>query len=301
MIIRLILHSLLAIQVAGLPPMALPRTVADVDGYSEGIVFDSSGRAYVSLLHRGAVYQILPGGSASIWFRVDEPNGHKVLPNGTHMIAARGGVHLVGADARLLKVFNDGMVTPNDLALDGDGGVYVSVPAETEAEQQKHLSGIHYIDAKGIVSRVAAGFCYPNGIVVRADGRALFVNDSCSRQVFVFQVASPGRITNQKLFVQFPDPKSVPDGMTFDQDGRLYVADYGLGEIAVYDSTARLLQRYPTGMNNASNVAFGGAKLDSLYVTGAPINEQALGRLVLLPLGVRGRSSLARPAAILRE
>ena len=89
--------------------------------------------------------------------------------------------------------------------------------------------------------------------------------------------------------------------MTFDQDGRLYVADYGTGFVTVFDGTGRLLGRYSTGMQHPSNVAFGGVALQDLYVTGAPVNEGGAGQLVVLPLGVRGRSSVALPASIGRR
>ena len=78
--------------------------------------------------------------------------------------------------------------------------------------------------------------------------------------------------------------------MTFDQDGRLYVADYGTGFVAVFDSAGRLLRRYSTGLRHPSNVAFGGRDFGELYVTGAPIDENGAGQLVVLSLGVRRRA-----------
>jgi gluconolactonase len=278
-----------------------PQVLANVEGYSEGIVFDARGEAYVSLLHREAVYRIQAAGTPAVWYRVNEPNGHKILPDGTHLIAARGGVHHVGPDGRLLKIFDEGLVTPNDLAIDGDGGVYVSAPAAAESDQQKRLSGIYYLSSNRSVHRVADGFCYPNGIVVRPDGRSLVVNDSCTRQVTVFHVSSPGSITEPRAFAELPEATAVPDGMTFDHDGRLYIADYGSGDVVVFDSNGQLLVRYPTGMRQASNVAFGGSKRESLYVTGAPLAEDGVGQLVVLHLGVRGRSSLATPASAIKN
>jgi gluconolactonase len=279
------------------PEKVQPKVVANFEGYSEGVILEAGGVAYVSLLHKEAVYRIQTSGAPTIWYRVNEPNGHKILQDGTHMIAARGGIHHVTPDGRLLKIFDENLVTPNDLAIDGDGGVYVSAPAPAESDQQKRLSGIYYLDSKRSVHRAADGFCYPNGIVVRPDGRSLLVNDSCTRQVSVFQISSPGTVTDQRVFAELPEATSVPDGMTFDQDGRLYVADYGSGDVIVFDVNGRLLARYSTGMHHASNVTFGGPNLENLYVTGAPIAEDGVGQLVVLDIGVRGRSSLAMPAS----
>lgn len=292
---------LLALQTSFLPPDVSPRVVSELAGFSEGIVFDVNGVAYVSLLHREAVYRINNNKTPTIWYRVKEPNGHKILMDGSHLIAARGGIHHVAPDGRLLEILGDSMVTPNDLALDGDGGFYVSAPAELERDRQGRRSGIYYVDPKRSVHLVAGELCYPNGIIVRPDGRALLVNDSCTRQVYEYRIIAPGTVTGKRVFVELTDSKAVPDGMTFDSDGRLYVADYGTGFVVVFDSRGRLLRRYATGLQHPSNVAFGGATLKELHVTGSPSAEEGVGQLVVLPLGVTGRSSRATPASIARR
>lgn len=295
------LLALLAFQTSVLPAKVVPKVIANFDGYSEGIVFDADDAAYVSGLHRSAVYRIRQKEPPAIWFRVNEPNGHKILADGSHLIAAHGGIYHVAPDARLLEILGESIATPNDLALDGDGGVYISAPAELEKDQQARRSKIYYLDWKGSVHQVADGFGYPNGIVVRPDGRALLVNDTDTRQVYELRINSPGTVTGRRVFAEFSDPKAGPDGMTFDQDGRLYVADYGTGFVAVFDSGGRLLRRFSTGLRHPSNVAFGSRDLGELYVTGAPIDEDGAGQLVVLFVGVRGRSCLATPASFVRR
>ncbi len=292
---------LVALQTAGLPPQVTPRVTADLVGYSEGIVFDAEGAAFVSTLHREAVYVIRGRDAPTIWYRVNEPNGHKILPDKTHLVAAKGGIHHVTREGKRIEVLGQQLATPNDLALDGDAGIYVSAPAEREPDQQARRSGIYYLDSKRSLHKVADDFCYPNGIVVRPDGRALLVNDSCTRQIYEFQITAPGILAGKRVVAELSDTKAVTDGMTFDQDGQLYVADYGTGFVVVFDAGGRLLRRYSTGMQHPSNVAFGGAKLGDLYVTGAPISEDGAGQLVVLPLGVRGRSSLVLLASVARR
>jgi len=163
--------------------------------------------AFVSTLHRQAVYVIRGSEPPAIWYRVNEPNGHKILPDGTHLIAAKGGIHHVGRDGKRIEVLGRQLAAPNDLALDGDGGVYVSAPAERESDQQARRSGIFYLDSKWSLHKVSDGFCYPNGIVVRPDGRALLVNDSCTRQIYEFQIAAPGTVGGKHVVAEFPDAR----------------------------------------------------------------------------------------------
>jgi gluconolactonase len=297
-----VLLLLLLVPACGLPPddQVEPELIASLTGYSEGVVFDEGGSAYVSLPHRDAVLRVPPGGTPEHWLMLDGPNGHRILPDGSHLIATRLGVLHVAPDGRLLDTVPVGspgsaLLIPNDIALDGHGGFYVTAPADRE-EDRATSSRVFYVDAAWQVREAASGFAYPNGIVVRVDGRVLFVNDGGSNAVYRFDIAGPGDLRNQALFARLPDSgMAYPDGMAFDDAGRLYVAHYGVGRVEVLDQDGHLLRRYPAGQLLASNVAFGGPGLRDLYVTGAPSDEQGDGALTRIPLGVRGRSSRTLP------
>ncbi len=290
--------GLLLLSVGCASKRAEPRVVANLSGYCEGIVFDTQDAAFVSVLHRQAVYTLRGTETPSIWYRTTEPNGHKILPDGSHLLAARGGVHHIDSGGALIEVLAPQLATPNDLALDGDGGFYVTVPAQAEQQRTALQSGVYYLDSSRTVTKVAGDFCYPNGVVVRPDGRSLLVNDSCSQQVIEFQITAPGILSGRRVWSKLPDARSVPDGMTLDQAGRVYMADYGSGDVVVFDQTGKILRRHQTGLEHPSNVAFGGPALNDLYVTGSRSAEDGLGQLLVLQLGVAGRSSLTLPAPI---
>jgi sugar lactone lactonase YvrE len=61
--------------------------------------------------------------------------------------------------------------------------------------------------------------------------------------------------------------------------------------VQVFSPTGKLLRSYPAGALTSSNVAFGGPKMDQLYVTGAVGDERTTpGVLYRLDLtGVHGR------------
>jgi len=297
----LLSSAVLALQTAGFLVQVVPHVITNLDGYSEGIVFDAGGDGYVSALHRDAVYRLHGNEPPAVWFRAKQPNGHKILADGSHLIAARGGIYRVGHDARLIKIVGQQIATPNDLALDGDGGVYISGPAELPKDQQAGRSKVYYLDSSGAVRQVADGFRFPNGLIVRADGRALLVSDTDTRRIYELQITAPGTVTTRRVFSELADKKAGPDGMTFDQEGHLYIADYGTGDVVVLNAGGGLLRRYATGLRHPSNVAFGGRELGELFVTGSPNEEEGPGQVVMLPLGVRGRSSLAMPASLARR
>jgi gluconolactonase len=272
--------------------------VAELPGYSEGIVFDAEGAAFASVLERKSVFVFRGSGPPSVWYSTVEPNGHKILPDGTHLLAARGGVQHVDPNGTLIEVLTPQIATPNDLTLDGDGGVYITAPAESGQDRDAMRSGVYYLDSARTLRQVADDFCYPNGVAVRADGKSLVVGDSCNRKVFEFKISSPGVLTDRRLLAELPNPKSVPDGMTFDRAGLLYMADYGAGVIVVFSPSGEILRTYPTGLEHPSNVAFGGVDRTDLYVTGSPGGQSGGGQLVVLPLGIPGRGGLGLPDSV---
>lgn len=274
------------------------RVVASLPSYTEGIVFDAHGAAFASVQNNETVVVIRGSAPPAAWYRTITPNGHKVLQDGTHLIAARGGIHHVDAEGKLIEVLAPHLVTPNDLALDGDGGVYITVPAESDEDRKAGRSGVYYLDSRRAVHKVAGDFCYPNGLAVRPDGKTLLVNDSCNRRIDEFQITSPGILSGRRIFAEVPNPRSVPDGMTLDQAGRIYMADYGTGMIVVIGPSGAIIREIATGLEHASNVAFGGDGLTDLYVTGSLKGEPGLGQLVVLPLRNPGRSALTLPASI---
>lgn len=302
---RLSFAVVVLMQAGGLPSEAsvAPTQVAAFSGYSEGIVFDSAGYAYVSLLRRNQILRLRLGTEPEVWASVEEPNGHKILPDGTHLVAAKYGVLHLRSDATTIdtaaaRFDNAPLRGPNDIAIDGRGGFYFTDPAATTADQAARRGRVFYVDARGQVHVAASDFCYANGIVVRVDGLVLFVDDSCTSHVYAFDITGPGRLAHRRIFAALPDSgRAALDGMTTDASGHLFVAHYGAGRVEVLDSTGALVRRYTAGNPLASNVAFGGPRLDELYVTGAPGAESGPGVLMRLSLpGVRGRSSRAIPA-----
>lgn len=286
------------------PQKVIPEKVADFPGYTEGIAFDDLGTAYVSAGRNPQsehwVYRIRPGSAPEAWLRVRVPNGHKVLGDGTHVVAGEGVLLHVSRDGRVidsLTVDRAGVPLhhPNDIALDGHGGFYMTDPGTGDPDHQD--GRVFYVDSAWTVTVAADGFCFPNGLVVRADGRALYLGDGCHGRLYLLAIAGPGRLGQREVLATVPDPADAGlDGMTLDASGRLYVAHYGTGRIEVFDPEGKLMAQYTAGNRLVSNVAFGGPDLGDLYVTGAPIEKSGPGALFRLRLGVRGRASSALPA-----
>ncbi|HVU89051.1 MAG TPA: SMP-30/gluconolactonase/LRE family protein [Pirellulales bacterium] len=295
-----------------LPVLAATRTsVADdtlapkaeklfeVPHYCEGVVFDHADQGYIS--EGDTIVQFSPDGTHRNWAVTGAPNGHKVLADGTHLVcdASRHAVLHLAADGKLLDPAStecDGAALrgPNDLTLDTPhGGFYFTDPGESSAE--KPIGTVHYVDAQGKTHLCDSGLAFPNGIALTADGKLLYVGESQKNRVHVYQVDGAGRLSNRRVLADLPKKDEAkgqidnqPDGMCLDAAGNLYVAHYGMREVQVLNPEGKLIARYPGGNLTTSNVAFGGPKMDQLFVTGGLGPEAGGGGLFRLDLGVPG-------------
>jgi len=264
-----------------LPPdrSITPVKVADVPSFCEGVVIGPSGTIYISDVIGGIVYTVGNDGTLTPWAKTGEPNGHKILPDGTHLVCdgSRHAVLHLGADGSFLgnsASVSDGrpLKSPNDLTLDNHGGFYFTDPGDSWKETP--TGTVHYVDSSGAVHTVLEGLAYPNGIVVRPDGGTLLLGESGNNRVLSFRVVAPGKLEGKDVFSDLPSPEEkngegLPDGMCLDKDGNLYIAHFGMGRIEVLDHSGKIIRRYQAGNQSVSNVALGGPNQEQVYITGA--------------------------------
>ena len=275
--------------------------VVEIPGYCEGIVFDHSGNAYISDTQNGEIYRVTSSGEASVWAKTGAPNGHKVLADGTHLVcdgSQRAVLHLNSGGKVIGKASseyeNQPLRSPNDLTLDSQGGFYFTDPGGSD--EKKAIGTVHYVDASGKTHLVAQGLAFPNGIVLRPDGKSLLVGESKHNRILAYDVLAPGRVGQMRVFATLPTKgkdqiDNQPDGICLDQDGNLYVAHYGMRQVQVLNPQGKLLRSYPAGNLTTSNVAFGGPNMDQLYVTGA-LGDERTTKGGLFRLDLKGAKGL---------
>lgn len=286
----------------GPPPEGSVKAVkvVEVPGYSEGVVVGRDGAVYISDVYNGTIYRVTREGGAEAWAKTGAPNGHKILADGTHLVCdgSQGAVLRLDASGKVIGKAaseQDGkpLRAPNDLTLDGAGGFYFTDPGGSSL--QNPVGTVHYVDARGKTHLVAEGLAFPNGIVMRPDGKTLLVGESNHNRILAYTVVSPGKVSGMRVFANLPlkgdgQIANEPDGMCLDADGNLYVAHYGMRRVQVLSPAGKLLRSYEAGNLTTSNVAFGGPRMDQLYVTGALGEEKTTkGGLFRLDLkGVKG-------------
>ena len=106
-----------------------------------------------------------------------------------------------------------------------------------------------------------------NSIAFSPDGAAMYYCDSLSRCIQRCTYGDTLSVPQQ--FVDLSELSGEPDGSCVDADGSLWNAQWGLGRVACYapDGSLRLL--LPVPASQPTRPAFGGPRLDTLYVTSA--------------------------------
>ena len=276
-----------------------PTEYAASDDFSEGPVFDYQGNFFFT--HGKFVSRITPQGQQSIWVETAGANGHKVRPDGTHLLCVPGEhvvLHLDAAGKLLRKASSEcngqPLRAPNDLTLDRRGGFYFSDPG---GSRDAPIGTVHYVDREWKTHLVAGGMWVPNGLVLNPDGTVLYVAETVPNRIVKFSVLPTGRLGPIEIFADLPSREghqAEPDGLAVDTEGNLYVAHLGMTAVEVLSPRGRRMHTLPAGNYDASNLVFGGAELDELYVTGSiGHRSHAPGRVYLLKLpGVKGVSSL---------
>ena len=138
---------------------------------------------------------------------------------------------------------------------------------------QAETGALYRFDADGRCTRHDTGFAVTNGPTWSRDGRTMFFNDTLRGTVLAydFDMAS-GTLANRRPWLRFADGDGVPDGMSTDAAGRLWIAHWGGGCISCHDPmSAEELGRIALPASQITNCAFSGPGLSTLYVTSAAV------------------------------
>jgi len=280
------------------PRPVQPVEFASSETFSEGPVFDYAGNFFFS--HANFVSRITPDGSRYVWAQAPIANGHKVLPDGTHLLCSTGAVLHLNPQGHILgkasaECEGAPLRAPNDLTLDAKGGFYFTDPG---GSREAPIGTVHYVDSNRKTHLAAGGMRVPNGIVLSPDRTTLYVAETVPNRIVRFPVLPGGRLGSLEVFAALPyraGHQAEPDGLAVDTKGNIYVAHLGMEAVQVLAPDGSLLRSLPAGNYDASNLVFGGPRLDQLYITGAiGHRSKAPGRVFRLDLpDVEGVSSLA--------
>lgn len=178
----------------------------------------------------------------------------------------------------------------NDAKADAAGRIWAGTMPLDGASP---AGALYRFDPDGTTTRVDDGYCIANGPAISADGRTLFHTDSGRRVVYRFSVGDDGALGKREIFVAFENDWGVPDGMTLDADGGLWIACWGAGCVTRFTPDGRRDRSIALPASQITNCTFAGAELDRMFVTSASddVDEPDGGALFEVDPGCRGTAT----------
>ncbi|MEO7779134.1 MAG: SMP-30/gluconolactonase/LRE family protein [Fibrobacteria bacterium] len=257
-------------------------------GYCEGPSVDAAGNVFFTEQTSDNANRILKldaQGQLTVFASGFQSNGTEFDAQGRLVVAQKDAVVRYDAAGTRTPLTGaaDGLagVATNDLTIGSSGAMFFSSWAES----------VYYRSSAGAVTKIP-GFSTANGLEWIEEKKKLYVSQDGIEQVWAYDVADDGRLSNGVLFASLTEP----DGITADEKGNLYVAGWNDGKIMAFDAAGQSLGSITVKSatasdnnqnGNTSNLVFGGPDGKTLFITGD-------GGLYKVKLKVAGRK---RPGA----
>lgn len=138
------------------------------------------------------------------------------------------------------------------------------------------------------------GFITLNGLAFSPDGRTMYASDShpLVQQIWAFDYdIDTGTPSNRRVFVDMHRHLGRPDGAAVDADGCYWICANDAGLVHRFTPDGRLDQSHHVPVKKPTMCAFGGSRLDTLYVTSIrddPSEQSLSGGVFALNPGVQG-------------
>jgi sugar lactone lactonase YvrE len=260
---------------AAMPAGELPvELILDAQALvGEGPVWDDGSGTLVWVdIMSNAVHRYNPATGQDRAVDVGQPVGAAVLRrdgNGL-MLALRDGFGLLdetSGKVQLVAPVEADVLTNrmNDGKCDSGGRFWAGTMA---FEVTPGVAALYRLGPDLQVTRMVSGVTLSNGLGWSPDDRQMYYIDSVTQGVDVFDFdPADGSLGERRRLITIPPGDGLPDGMTVDAEGGVWVALHGSGSIRRYMPDGRVdrVVRVPPGM--VTCCAFGGPDLTDLYIT----------------------------------
>jgi len=194
--------------------------------FTEGPAAGPDGKIYFDDIPNSVTQVFDPASRETKVFRKEtgSANGLYWTPNDA-LIVCEGGNrrvtrHWNGEELVLAESFEGKRLnSPNDLVLDGSGGIYFTDPRYGNRDNMElDVEGVYFISRDRTLTRVADDLVRPNGIILSPDNKTLYVADNADSKIWAWDVVGEGKIANKRKLADFGS-----DGMTIDTAGNVYL------------------------------------------------------------------------------
>lgn len=146
---------------------------------------------------------------------------------------------------------------------------------EFEIQYEREKAGLFRLNKDRTVSKQREKVSMSNGIVWSVNNKKMYYIDTLESRIFSYDYdINTGSIGNEKTLVNYKENNinGYPDGMTIDEDGKLWVACFNGGQVLRIDpDSGKVVYTLKMPVPQITSVTFGGPNMDELYVTSAKV------------------------------
>ncbi|WP_316800843.1 SMP-30/gluconolactonase/LRE family protein [Pedobacter frigidisoli] len=254
--------------------------------FTEGASVDKQGNVFFTDQPNDKIWKYDTQGQLSLYMdKSGRANGTYFDKKGNLIVCAdeNNEIWSIGKNKQVTVLFSDfegkKVNGPNDIWLDGKGGIYFTDPyyqRDYWTRQKSELNGekVYYIPkGKKTAYVVAEGLTRPNGIVGTPDGKYLYVADRVADVTYRYDINKDASLSNRLLLF-----KQGSDGMTLDSNGNIYITGKG---VDIYKPTGEKIGHIDVPENWCGNICFGGKNRNILFITASK-------SLYMIPTNARG-------------
>jgi gluconolactonase len=234
-------------------------------GFTEGTAVNAAGEVFYQDIPNSKTYKVDRNGKlTTLSINPKKASGTAYGPDGKRYTVASETKQILSHDENDKEtVIAD--LPGNDITVANNGNIYITSPDGSEKPSELYL-----IRPNGEQVVVDEGLKFANGLALSADQTQLYVTESASHWVWVYQVKADGTLAYKQRYgwLHIPDnaENAWSDGIKSDMNGRVYVTSR-LG-IQVMDEIGRVLAILPVpNGSSSSNLCFGGKDFNILYVS----------------------------------
>jgi len=262
--------------IAGIGPVGPVERLHTGFMFTEGPAPDRKGNVYFTDIPANRIYRVDTKADLKVFIQEsNHANGLMVNAAGELVACEMDGqiaAYDVKTKERRVVVQQHGgkrFNACNDLVIDHHGGIYFTDPhfrAPDPLPQGKQA--VYYATPEGDAKRLIDDLPAPNGVMLSPEEDTLYVFPSGQADMMAYPVIAPGELGKGRVFFTLKQPEGKKntgaDGVTIDTKGNLYMTSF-LG-LQVVSPKGKLLGIIDVPEKPA-NVAFGGAKMDTLFIT----------------------------------
>jgi sugar lactone lactonase YvrE len=181
------------------------------------------------------------------------------VPGGFGSLRADGAVRMLATleSDRPANRMNDGKVAP-------DGSFWAGT---MDRSAEPGAGSLYRLAPDLSVSVVLSGLTVSNGLGWSPDGALCYFVDTADQGIDVLRAEEDSALWSRTPFVRIDRALGVPDGLTVDAAGNVWVAMCFGGRVLCYAPDASLIATVTVPAQLTTSVAFGGADLDVLLIT----------------------------------